>query len=81
MSDQYCLKCRAKVKSYDDKCTICGFQFPAHKREKITELKYSYKFGDVEVANETYDLIRINSKSGGSVILCMKRSTLGLLSA
>ena len=70
MSNQYCLKCRAKVKSYDDKCTICGFQFPAHKREKITELKYSYKFGDVEVANETYDLIRINSKD--TFVRCSK---------
>ena len=63
MKTRNCLRCKAKVEAYALKCHVCGFQFPAHKRENIEEIKYSYKFGKAEISNEITEVIKINVKA------------------
>tara|TARA_B100001057_G_scaffold58647_1_gene51972 strand:+ start:557 stop:1264 length:708 start_codon:yes stop_codon:yes gene_type:complete len=70
MSAKNCLRCKAKVEAYALKCHVCGFQFPTHKRENIEEVKYSYKFGKVEISNEITEVIKINVKD--TFVRCAK---------
>ena len=55
-----CRECEKKVSTEASSCPNCGAPHPTHKAQKITEPKFSYKFGDVKIENDEYKLIKIN---------------------